>query len=194
MIDKTYWNNCVYIAFHHTLCDGRDIMPFLETLIYHYCGLRYNKKSDPSGIRLAGEALLLGETQEPIESSIFDVNEDSLSKMIEDGYSLPENSENCSDFYRYELQLSKQDFLNYMRSNKAKPAILLVSLVSEIIYSVHFDADKPIVCSMAMDYRKEIGLDNTHKNCVGSLYLPYSEETDKMSISERATFYRSLIK
>jgi len=194
LVDITYWNNVIYIAFHHALCDGRGIKPFMETMIYYYCCFRYNRKFDSSGIRLAGEALLPGETQEPINHSMFNVDKDDLPQISKDGYSLPENAEICEDFYRYEIKVDRADFMKYMKIHDATPAILLALFVSGSIYSIHPDIEKPIVCSMAVDYRKEIELENTHKNCVGSLYLPYSKDTDKMNLSERASHYRTLIK
>ena len=194
LIDITYFENSFCVAFHHALCDGRGIKPFLETLIYYYCCLRYNKKLDSSGIRLAGEPLLPGETDEPVGESMFDVDKANLPQIIKDGYRLPENEEVCVCYYRYELLIDKSGFIKYMKDHEATPAILLALLVSDSIYSIHPDADKPIVCSLAVDYRNEIGLENTHKNCVGSLYLPFTEETRKMSVAEQARYYRELMK
>jgi hypothetical protein len=194
LVDVTYFDNKICIAFHHALCDGRGIKPFLETLVYYYCCLRYNRKFDSSGIRLAGEPLFPGETQDPIGDSLFEVDKSKLPQIAKDGYALPENAQACEDYYRYEINMNRQSFLEYMKDHEATPAILLAMLMSDSIYSVHPDADKPIVCSMAVDYRREIGLDNTHKNCVGSLYLPYSEETNRMRVSEQAQLYRDLIK
>jgi len=42
--------------------------------------------------------------------------------------------------------------------------------------------------------RNELGLSNTHKNCVTSLYLPYSEGLEGLPLKEQATTYRQLIK
>lgn len=44
LIDITYYDYSIYISFHHALCDGRGVMPFVETLIYYYCTLAYGKK------------------------------------------------------------------------------------------------------------------------------------------------------
>ena len=193
LVDITYWENIIYISFHHALCDGRGIKPFLETLIYYYCCFRFNKSFEPSGIQLAGDNLLPGETQDPVCDSLYEVDTDLLPTVNKNGFCLPENEDNCESYFRYELNINRQSFIEYMKSCKATPAILLALLVSDSIYSVHPDAAEHIVCSMAVDYRKEIGLDNTYKNCVGSLYLPYSEEIKKMDIDDQADFYRNLI-
>ena len=63
LIDVTYTGRSVRVAFHHALVDGRGITPFLETLIYYYCCLKYNTVFESGAIRLAGEPLLPGETE-----------------------------------------------------------------------------------------------------------------------------------
>ena len=84
--------NKICVSFHHALCDGRGIKPFVETLIYYYCSLRYNQKLDSTGIRLAGEPLLEGETAEPFGSEFFEVDRNNVFEVSRDGYSLPERN------------------------------------------------------------------------------------------------------
>lgn len=67
LIDITYYNCSVYVSFHHALCDGRGVLPFVETLIYYYCGLAYGRKPCPEGVRLTEESLLPGETADPFQ-------------------------------------------------------------------------------------------------------------------------------
>jgi Uncharacterized protein containing a NRPS condensation (elongation) domain len=194
LIDVTYWDRKIFISFHHALCDGRGIKPFLETLVYYYCCLRYNKTLDSTGVRLLEEPLLPDETQEPVGNTQFEVDTNNLPQVNKTGYALPENAENCDSYYRHEIMIKQQDYIDFMKVHEATPAILLALLVSSSIQTAHPDADKPIVCSMAIDYRKEIGLENTHKNCVGSLYLPYSADTHALPISQQARLYRNLMK
>lgn len=194
LVDVTFVANSIRIAFHHALCDGRGIKPFAETLVYYYCCLRYGKVLDATGVRLAESPLLPGETQEPVGDALFAVDENNLPHVTKAGYALPENTEECENYYRYEVNMNRSDFLNTMKACGATPAILLALLVSGSIQTAHPNHTTPIVCSMAMDYRKEIGQDNTHKNCVGSLYLPYSAETESLPLPERAELYRQLIK
>lgn len=194
LVDVTYSGKQVYISFHHALCDGRGITPFLETLIYYYCCYRYNKKFDSSGIGLEDEELLPDETTEPLGNSFFEVDESRLPQVLKDGYALPEHADDQGNYYRYEIKMKRSSFVKCMKSCEATPAILLAMMVSSSIYEAHPNADKPIVCSMAVDYRREIGLLNTHKNCVGSLYLPYSSDYSTRDLSEIAQLYRRLMK
>lgn len=194
LIDVTYWDNRISLSFHHALCDGRGIKPFLETLIYYYCCFYYNKTFDATGFRLAGDPLLPNETQEPIRDEFLPVDKSRLPEVIKDGYALPENNDGCDEYYRYEIKLNRGSFLQAMKSTESTPAMLLSMLVSSGISEVHQDADKPIVCSMAIDYRKNIGMDNTHKNCVGSIYLPYTKEIAELSKKEQSQKYRLIMK
>lgn len=193
LIDVTYTQNKIRIAFHHALCDGRGIKPFVETLIYYYCCLNFNKKFDSTGIRLAGELLLPGETEEPIGKSKYEIKPEELPNVTKSGFRLPENDEDTSKYYRTEININRREFVNYMKENAATPAILLSLWVSDTILTMYPEVDKPVVCSMAVDLRKELGKDHTHKNFVGSMYLPYTEETRKLELYEKAKLYRDLM-
>ena len=58
LVDVTYLGSSVFVSFHHALCDGRGIKPFIETLIYYYCQLKYGTKGPTKGVRLADDPLL----------------------------------------------------------------------------------------------------------------------------------------
>lgn len=194
LIDVTYSDRKIRIAFHHALCDGRGIKPFVETLVYYYCCLKYNKEFPADGIRLAGEPLLPGETDEPFKDTHYEVEDTPMPDIIKDGYSLPENQSPVDRYYRYEVSIPQQQFIRYAKQHNATPAILIALLASKAIKHIHDDADKPIVCSMASDMRKEMNMENTHKNCVSSLYLPYTDEMETLPLSEQASRYRAIIK
>jgi hypothetical protein len=194
LIDVTYVDRKICVAFHHALCDGRGITPFIETLIYYYCTLRYSKVFDATGIRLAGEPLLPGETTEPFGHTKYGIGDTPMPEVVKDGYVLPENAEEVNTYYRYEINIDRNQFMAFAKNNNATPSILVALLASKSIKKLHPDAEKPVVCSMASDMRRELGLANTHKNCVSSLYLPYTETVEGLPLDEQATMYRKLIK
>lgn len=194
LVDVTYFSKNIRIAFHHALCDGRGIKPFIETLLYYYCCIRYNQAFDSTGIRLAGEPLFPDETKDPFRDSKYEIRNTPMPEIIKDGYVLPENTNEVSNYYRYEININRGKFMAAAKGNNATPAILIALLASKSIKKLHPDADKPIVCSMASDMRKELGLENTHKNCVSSLYLPYTEAVGQMPLQEQATLYRDIIR
>ena len=193
LIDVTYTGSSIRVAFHHALCDGRGIEPFLETLIYYYSSLRYKAELDPAGIRLASDPLLPGETDEPFGYEKYEVGDTPAPQIVRDGYVLPEHSAEVENYYRREITVNREQFLAYAKANNATPTILVSLLASTAITTLHPDADKPIVTSLASDMRAELGHPNTHKNCVSSLYLPFTDELAALSLREQATAYRAQI-
>jgi hypothetical protein len=121
LVDITYTENKIRIAFYHSICDGRGIKPFVETLIYYYCCDRYQKNFDSTGIRLAGEPLLPGETQEPIGSETYEFNPKNLPEVTRDGYALPENNGAVTGYYRHVINVNKQQLMLYAKTNHATP-------------------------------------------------------------------------
>lgn len=193
LIDVTYTGTSIRIAFHHALCDGRGITPFVETLIYYYCSLRYRRVFEPGPIRLAGEPLLPGETDEPFGHSPYPVGDTPAPQVTKAGYALPENADAVTAYHRREITIDRDQFLAYAKQNNATPAILVALLASRSIAHLNPDAQLPIVASLASDMRTELGLENTHKNCVSSLYLPFTPALENLTLAEQATAYRAQI-
>jgi hypothetical protein len=196
LIDVTYKNKQICVAFHHGLCDGRGIKPFVETLLYYYCTYRYKTKFDVPDVRLAGEPILPGETKEPFGDGKFDVCDTTLPEVTKDGYALPDamNQDGQKKYYRYEVNINHENFIKFAKEHNGTPSIVIALLASKAIKNIYPEADKPILCNLAMDMRKELNLNNTFKNCVGSVYLPYSNKLEKLSFEEQATAYRKMVK
>lgn len=62
LVEVSYSDETIRVAFHHALCDGHGIKPFIETLLYYYFCFADSRTYDDAGIRLAGQPLLEGET------------------------------------------------------------------------------------------------------------------------------------
>ena len=194
LVDITYYDFSVYVAFHHALCDGRGIKPFVETLLYYYCQLRYKTAARPEGVRLAGEPLLEGETLDPfLHKYDFDASKDFIS-LSRDAYAIPESAAKAGKTnYRYEIRLPHDQFMAVCRENNATPVILLSLLMSRGIAALYPDYDKPINANIATDMRAALDAPNTFKNCVRSMILPYDREFAARTLKEQATQYRELL-
>lgn len=194
LVDVTYYGHAVYISFHHALCDGRGIMPFIETLIYYYCELKFGSKPLPEGVRLAEDPLLPGETADPfMQRYDFDENKEFIS-LSRDAYAIPENvaAEDVTN-YRCELKIPHAQYIRVCKENNATPVILLALLMSRAIARLYPDYDKPINANIATDMREALDAPNTFKNCVKSMILPYSRELAEKSLAEQAAEYRRLL-
>lgn len=80
------------------------------------------------------------------------------------------------------------------KENNATPVKLVSLLMNKGIARLYPDFDKPINANIATDMREELDANNTYKNCVKSMILPYSREFSKLSLKEQATKYRELLK
>ena len=194
LVDVTYYGNTVYVSWHHALCDGKGIKPFVETLIYYYCKLRYKSRASNDGIRLADSPLLPNETAEPnLGSYTYDESKSDVP-VSRDAYAIPENvvEEHNTD-YRYDIQIPASSFMKVCKENRATPVILTSLLLSEGIASLYPDFDKPINANIAVDIRDALDLPNTFKNCVRSMPLPFSRDFLEMTLSERAEKQRAIL-
>lgn len=195
LIDLTYYGYSFYVSFHHALCDGRGVMPFVETLIYYYCDLAYGRKLQPDGVRLAEDPLLPGETDDPfLQEYDFDRNKEFI-QLSRDAFAIPENVKTDEPVdYRYEIKIPDAEYMKVCKENNATPVILLALLMSRGIAELYPEYDKPINANIATNMREALDAPNTFKNCVKSMILPYSREFSGRSLTEQATEYRELLK
>lgn len=195
LIDVTYYDHSVFVSFHHALCDGRGIMPFIETLIYYYCNWKYGEKPAPEGVHLAEESLLPGETTDPFMLEYDYDHDKEFISLSRDAYAIPENvaAEDKTN-YRYEVKIPHEQFMKTCKENNATPVILLSLLMSKGIAKLYPDYDKPINANIATDMREALDIPNTFKNCVKSMILPYDRDFADLTLAEQATQYRELLK
>jgi hypothetical protein len=196
LIDVTFKKKSIFVSFHHALCDGEGIKPFIETLLYYYCLARYNGNMVAEyvpGVRLENDALLDGETKDPF-LEVYDVEDGELVKLGRDGFALDENIKSTDGInYRYELLCGYEEFLSFAKTLGATPSIALGLLMNRVIKNLYPDFDKPIICNMASSIRKALACENTFKNCVKSISFPYSREFSELPLAEQAAEYRSLL-
>ena len=194
LIGVTYYGSTVYVSFHHALCDGRGIMPFIETLIYYYCASAYKSDASSEGIRLADSPLLEGETAEPnLGSYDFDESKPPV-EVSRDAYALPDGAGEDKDLnYRFELHIDSPSFMKVCKGCGATPVVLVSLLVSAGIAEMFPDFDKPINANIAVDIRGALDLPNTFKNCVRSMPLPYTREFLDMPLDAQAKQQRALL-
>ena len=193
LLDVTYIGNCIRVAFHHGLCDGRGVMPFIETLLYDYCCQKYHKKFSSEGIRLPGEPIPEKETVEPFTREFYEVDETAVQQVEHDGFALPESTSMPEGCYHSEILLDENTFVQAARAIGATPTLLAAMLLSSCILELNPQAEKPVVCNLAMDLRSAIGKELTHRNCVGTAYLPYTAQDKTAAPEELARRYRELL-
>ena len=172
LVEVTYHKNSAYFAFHHALCDGRGVKPFIETVIYYYCQRFYHSNAQAEGIRLKDTPLLPNDTADAFWD-FYDYDD------IND--------------YRFEITIPQSDYMSVAKANNATPVILLSYAISQTIAKLFPDFDKPINANIATDMRAALCYENTFKNTVKSTILPYTKDDKSKTFKEIATNYRTYL-
>ena len=189
LIDVTYYGKQIFVAFHHALCDGLGARRFVETLVCYYCELYYQVSIENGD----GTLPKAGDILDPFANGLYPVEDKPMPQSIRDTYVIPEAPDHLADDidYRWAFTLNNDSLLSYAKSIGASPATAVALLMNKAIYTVHPEAEKPIVCSMASSIREGIGADNTFKNCVNSIKLPYDPTQGD---AEQVAQYKQTIK
>lgn len=197
MLDVTFYDKSIFVAFHHGMCDGRGIMPFIKTLMYYYLRRVYKLRDlHIPDVRLVGEEMLHGETSDPVRDGNFAFDPEKVFRVDRTGFELPgvdQEGPSPTLNYRYEHTFELDTFMRVCKEHNATPPILIAMLVQRAILDVCPLADKPITCFLTCDWREHIGLPNTFRNCVSSIYLPYKKDDHGKELQQLATEYRELI-
>ena len=65
LLALTYKRSSIYVNNSHGILDGRGRAPFMKTLIYYYCLLRYNEPAEMENVNLEGSEIDPEEYREP---------------------------------------------------------------------------------------------------------------------------------
>lgn len=190
LIDVTYHGNQIFVAFHHALCDGLGARRFVETLVCYYCELYYQISIENGD----GTLPKAGDILDPFANGFYPVDQNvPMPASVKDGFALPEVPAQMEDDtdYRYAFTLDNESLMSYSKSIGASPAIAIALLMNKAIYSVHPQSEIPVLCSMASSLREGLHAENTFKNCVNSINLPFNPEQD---FASQAKEYKQIIK
>lgn len=190
LIDVTYYGKQIFVAFHHALCDGLGARRFVETLVCYYSELKYDISIENGD----GTLPKPGDILDPFAYGLYPVDESiPAPETAKEGFHLPELPTQMPDDtdFRWAFTLDNDSLMTYSRSIGASPAIAVALLISKAIHNVHPDADKPIICNMANSMREGLGAENSFKNCVNSIRLPYCPCEE---FSAQAKRYKAIIR
>lgn len=205
MMGVNFKDNILKISFHHGLTDGKGAKTFLETLVNYYTDydVEANKVTDNAiesrfdkiteMHRLKADELSEAEYFDPCENK-YELNGKSkkIEGLVNKGFKLPETA-NKADHRRYELRFSQEEFMKACKKYGASPITLLSIMMSRGIQKAYPEKKKAIVSNFPMDARHILGCDESFKNCVKSMSLPYGDTESNMSMEELAAHYKDLL-
>ena len=197
MLDLTWDGNVTWFTMFHGFCDGQGINAFLESVLYHYYCMKDSVEYDPNGIRSDNTQMTEGETFEPL-SRAYEVSPDfnMPRKEMPTPYHLPEIVPNRSgEVLEYGFRLPSEALMQFVKANGTSPSVMLSMLVGEAIQRVHPDADAPIFVNIPVSVRRQLGCEETFKNCSSRIILPVGgTPMDALPFNERAARLRAMQK
>ena len=193
LVDVTFFRNIIRVSFHHGLCDGKGILPFVESLLYYYCSFRYRKEFSSDGIRLLGQVIDPEEDKEPFKREYFYSDDSKVYNSDTTALHLPEAAVNPTRSWRTELIMDEDRFVSAAKDAGATPSLFAAILISSALQKLNMDADKPIMCNLAMDIRKVLGMEKTHCDCISTAYLPFTVADLESDMKTTAANFRKLL-
>lgn len=191
LLDVHYEGKRLFIDYHHGLCDGRGIMPFVKTVLYYYLTQKNKLNISISGVQLADSPLLPNELKEPGYVKLGQVAQ--MPEVEKKGHVLAEASHIVARptvSYVTNLEIDAVSFMRFAKSINATPSIAVSLLMSKAIDNLRGDKRSPVVANLVMDLRAGLGLENTYRNLVSSIELPYnnaSQSLENLAVEYRTT-------
>jgi len=198
MLDLTWGGNVTWFSMFHGFCDGQGIYTFLESVLYHYYCMKDGVEYDPSGIRADSTEMTAAETFDP-NSKQYEVSPDFAMPQRQEqpvAYHLPEIVRNASsEVLEYGFRLPSEAFMRFVKANSTSPSVMFSMLVGEAIQRLHPDADAPVFSIIPVSVRRQLGCEETFKNCSSRVLLPVSgTPMDALPFDQRAAQLRALLK
>lgn len=193
LIDVTFFRNIIRVSFHHGLCDGKGILPFVESLLYYYCSFRYRKEFESDGIRVLGQVIDPEEDKEPFAHDYLPFDDSKVCNPDTAAFHLPEAVADPLISRRTEFIMDEDRFVSAAKGVGATPSLFAAILISGALQKLNMDAGKPVMCNLAMDMRKVLGIEKTHCNCISTAYLPFSAADLGSDMKTIAANYRKLL-
>ena len=199
MLDLTWDGNVTWFSMFHGFCDGQGIYTFLESVLYHYYCMKDGVEYDPNGIRTDSTLPTEAETVDPCARQ-YEVSPDFTMPQRREQpaayYHLPEIVRNGSrEVLEYGFRLPSEAFMKFVKANGTSPSVMLSMLVGEAIRRLHPDADAPVMTIIPVSIRRQLGCEETFKNCSSRVLLPVSgTPMDALPFDQRAAQLRAMLK
>ena len=185
-----YYGDKLYLDFYHGICDGTGMYMVLSTILYYYISKKYGLR-DHTGIRTLEDEIKPQEYIDPLDalpeidlSSVSASRPEPAFMLIEDGGFTP-----C-DQKLYDVVIPEKDFVRFSSANDASPGIMVSVLLARAVDRLFPEREKEIRSSYVMNARPMLGANETHHNCITTVFLDYSDKIKAMPFDRQCTVYR----
>lgn len=194
LIEVHAHDHAIYLHFHHGIADGNGIFPLLRTLLYSYLCDFYHRDFVPGdSVNLPDSPVDPGEYAETIPDDFLPPLDEPVVTRPENLYAIPEFMPTKKEsWFQTHISFPMKEFVHFMRSKDASPAIMLSIFMCQAVERVHPEHEEDIASELVWNYREEIGMPKTHNNCFHVLYLVYSDRVKKLPLDRQGTCFRGM--
>ncbi|MGN0033323.1 MAG: hypothetical protein ACI358_06060 [Candidatus Limimorpha sp.] len=197
VMDINFKGKHLWFSMHHAVCDGKGFLPFIKTFLYcYYKEVWRDKDLYIPDLRLPDSPLLDGEMDEPIEKGNFHFDPEKVLNIDRSGMTIPEylsDNDSYDTRYRFEIKMPAGQVLDACKKLDATPVILFSLMAQKAIRSFNPEVEKPVTANVICDLREAIETPMTFRNCVASVYLPYTRTEEKEDDAVVCKKYRDLL-
>ena len=189
----SYNGGWINFDISHAITDGTGAYEVVRTLLYYYCGRRYEAELSPEGIRICGDDIDRAEWDDPV-LSLTDVEARQPADIGPSLCLADESGIEISDHHRvWDIAIDEKEFMRFNHENDGSPGTMTSLFLSRAIERLHPDAGAGLRVLLAVNMRKALKAPLTHHPLVGGAVLEYRPEMRKWPLDRQATAYRGMV-
>lgn len=188
----------VFFNIHHTLTGATAALEWAKTTLYEYVRIAFKTELPTEGIRTADSPLLNGETDYPREDSLIEAEPYWKGKSVQTYYRKSDyliaalNPFNKGERY-YAIDIDKDSLMKYARQTGGSPTSVLTVLMLRSMFRALPEKIETITAGVIHNFSKEIGCENSYRDMVRILYIPFRREQLSMPDDELNKLAREAI-
>lgn len=194
IVAVSYTENKIDLYISHVITDGAGFSPFIKTVLYYYLCRKLNTELPHDSIRLAGEPLLPGETENPYPEERMETVPQFYAVPKKDFFRLTEGGYVTDTVQRvFSFRAKETDVMRFSHENDASPCALFSSLMAKAIWSVHPDETKDLVSAVSFNLRPGLGCINNYRMLCNAIMVRYPKKLSDSEVSKVCTCTRGAI-
>ena len=189
----------IFFNISHSMCGGKGMLPWLQTVLYQYVADKYGITPDAPGIRKPDSDLLPGEADEPTlemlpkEEPIYEHKSKNPVVMVLDYLNGMYNPFKRDPVY-FQFTFPQREVMAFAKDNDASVASFFLMTLAMALDKVLPEKYKVIGGEIAHFPGADIGMPNSHCDMLSHAWIDYDREYFKKYDMERlGTLTRSQI-
>ncbi len=188
----------IFFNISHSMCGGRGMLPWLQTILYQYVADKYNITPYAPAIRKPDSELLPGETVEPTldmlldEEPIYQYKSKKPVVMMMDYLNGMYNPFKRDPNY-YQFTFEQSDIMAFVQNNDSSIAAFFLMTLAMALNKILPEKYKVIGGETAHFPGADIGLPNSYHDMLTHVHIDYDRKYFEYDAEKLGTYTRSQI-